>query len=239
MSIQATETSTQRVQSATPRLRVRNSTGTIVVRSGDEGQITIQATKKVVDTIFGEPREEDLDKITLAITQEGDAVVVAVKLNSLESLYGKSTAIDLLISAPPQTQCDLRLNAGVIEVSGMIGRVLGRVNAGNIDLNQSLARDVTAEVNAGNFHYRGPLASDATLDVEVNVGNAQFYLPANAAFNFDAQTTAGQINLFGFSQLVGGHPGRAQETHFTHPDAAGSLIVRVNTGNIDLNTQDE
>jgi len=237
VSIQETETFAQRVTSETPRLRVRNNTGAILVRSGIEGQITVQALKKVADSIFGAPREEDLAKIELLITQEGDAVNIAVKLDAAEALYGKSAAIDLLISAPPQTSCDLRLNAGMIEISGMTGRVAGRVNAGNIALKHAMARDVAAEINAGNFQYHGPLAPDGTLDVEVNIGNAQFYLPADTAMNLDAQTVAGQINFFGFSHLAP-RPGKLQEAHFTHPDAKGRLLVRVNTGNIDLNSHD-
>lgn len=233
MTMQATETQTLTV-GAKPNLTIRNSAGAITIAAGPDGQITLEATKKVVGGIFGQPKEQDLDKIEIRVTQEGDQITISVFPGAAEALFGKSVTVDLLISAPAQTAADVRLNAGSITLSGAQGSVRVRLNAGNVEIGEAQMANVEVALNAGNFRYQGSFAPDAQVDVEVNAGNAILRLAPDVAIHLDAQTTSGVVNLIGLT-LAFEHAATLQRVAgATHLEATGALNVRVNSGNIDL-----
>ncbi len=234
MVIQATETHTLSGVGVAPDLKVRNSAGSITINAGPEGQFTLEATKKVVGGIFGQPKEPDLDKIEVGVTQEGNLISVNVHPGAAEALFGKSTLVDLVITAPPQTNTDLRLNSGAITLVGLRGRTQARVNAGAFEVSAAEMTGVEATVNVGAFRYQGALAQDALVDVEVNTGNAIFRLPPEVSINVDAQTTAGIVSLIGLTLADERNATLQWARGATQPDATGFLNVRVNTGNIDL-----
>jgi len=237
MVIQTTETHILSVDAA-PDLKVRNSAGSITINAGPEGQFTLEATKKIVGGIFGQPKEPDLDKIEVGVTQEGNLISVSVHPGAAEALFGKSSLVDLVITAPPQTNADLQLNAGAITLSGAQGRVRGRINAGAFEVSEAAMTGVEVAVNVGAFRYQGTLAPGALVDVEVNTGNAIFRLPPDVSTNVDAQTTSGVVSLIGLT-LADERAATLQWARgATQLDATGFLTVRVNTGNIDLMARD-
>jgi len=233
MVIQATETHTLNVGVA-PDLKVRNSAGSITINAGPEGQFTLEATKKIVGGIFGQPKEADIEKIEVDVTQDGDLISVSVHPGAAEALFGKSSLVDLVITAPPQTATDLRLNAGAITLTGLRGRTQGRINAGAFEVSAAEMAGVDVVVNAGSFRYQGAFAPGALVEVEVNVGNAIFRLPPEVSTNVDAQTTAGIVSLVGLSLADERKATLQWARGATQLDATGFLHVRVNTGNIDL-----
>ena len=237
MVIEATETHILNVDGA-PDLKVRNSAGSITINAGPAGQVTLEATKKIVGGIFGQPKDADLDKIAVDVTQEGNLVSISVHPGVAEALFGKSSLVDLVITAPAQTNADLQLNAGAITLSGAQGRARGRINAGAFEVSEAAMTGVDVAVNVGAFRYQGALAPDAVVNVEVNTGNAVFLLPPTASSNLDAQTTSGIVSLMGLS-LADERTATLQWARgATQLDATGFLTVRVNTGNIDLIARD-
>ncbi len=233
MTMQATETQTLTV-GAKPNLTIRNSAGAITIAAGEDGQITLEATKKVVGGIFGQPKEQDLDKIEVRVTQEGDQIAISVFPGAAEALFGKSVTVDLLIRAPAQTTADVRLNAGSITLLGAQGSLRAQLNAGNVEIGEAQMTNVEVMLNAGNFRYQGSFAPDAQVDVEVNAGNAILRLTPDVAIHLDAQTTSGVVNLIGLT-LAFEHTATLQRVAgATQLEATGALNVRVNSGNIDL-----
>ena len=161
-----------------PVLEVRVINGSVEVRAGDAGVLTVVAT-------LTHP-----DKLTYDVRQDGDRVTVDVGRRDGVGVFnfGRSPGADVVVVAPAETVLGLRTsNGGVIvegiQASGTVdtsnGRITLREVAGDYDLDTSNgAVQVTG--------YRGNIrveTSNSSITVEQAVGQ------------FDVETSNGRVAL--------------------------------------------
>ena len=232
MAVSKTETFEFSVQGA-PRLVVRDFAGNVQVSAGQPGQVLVRVTKRARGPL-GSAGESDLEQIRVEVTQRGDTIDVEVALHR-HVLPGGSLSADIEVTAPPQAQIDVRLNAGNAEIEGMRGPVKAKVNAGNLDLRGGqLEERSDLECNAGNLTIATALAPRATLDASVNAGNVRLRLPHATAAHFDARTHAGSIGVSGFGVTVTRRFAQQTASGALGPNPQGTVTVRVDAGNVTL-----
>lgn len=228
MSAVKTETSAFDV-AGTPTLDLHNNAGNVMIKPGPDGHVVIQVTKRARGGIFRTVSESDLDKVIVTIAQEGDRIVVDTERSSRSFL--KHIEIDLDVTTPATTNVSLQLNAGNARMRDVRGTLNMRVNAGNFGgQGVTCAGDGRFEINAGNLDFTGQIERGASLEVQINAGIARLRLPQDTPVTLDAKTTAGVLDVSGWSvertreivqQSVYGALGA---------EPAGTLRVRVNAG---------
>jgi len=90
---------------------------------------------------------------------------------------------------------DLKTVSGAIEASQIKGSVDAETTSGRIELRDvSGAKTVRAKVLSGNIVYEGQLAPGAKITLEALSGGLELTLPANAAFELNAETFSGHVD---------------------------------------------
>jgi len=90
---------------------------------------------------------------------------------------------------------DLKTVSGTIEASLIKGSVDAETTSGRIELRDvSGAKTVRAKVLSGNIIYEGQVAPGAKITIEALSGGLELTLPANAAFELNAETFSGHVD---------------------------------------------
>ena len=90
---------------------------------------------------------------------------------------------------------DLKTVSGTIEASQIKGSVDAETTSGRIELRDvSGAKTVRAKVLSGNIIYEGQVAPGAKITLEALSGGLELTLPANAAFELNAETFSGHVD---------------------------------------------
>jgi len=90
---------------------------------------------------------------------------------------------------------DLKTVSGTIEASLIKGSVDAETTSGRIELRDvSGAKTVRAKVLSGNIIYEGQVAPGAKITLEALSGGLELTLPANAAFELNAETFSGHVD---------------------------------------------
>ncbi len=233
MSATSTETRELRVEGV-PTITVRNAAGSVSVKVGTGGQVTVVITKRSRGLLGGD--EGDLKRVEVEVTQQGDGITIETHYPG--SFGPRGITVDLEISTPAATNLNLRHAAGDVRVSGIQGVIRARVNAGNFDASGvMLSGSGELELNAGNLTLDGSLAPGTSLDVRVNAGNAELTLPHETPAYLDARTSVGAIRVSGWN--VNTRRNITQQ-HVSGPlgsTTGGSLSIKVDAGNIRLDAR--
>jgi DUF4097 and DUF4098 domain-containing protein YvlB len=214
---EATERFEKTFDVSTPaRLSVDVNVGDVFVRAGDGAQIRVSAVKQA----WGQDRAQAqgyLDDLELQIRQTATGEVeIKTDMPSRLRSIGRTPKVDLEIAVPRDTDMNLTVNVGSIEVTGVQGAFEVDSNVGDVTL-----RDVR-------------FAEDA--QIESAVGNIRLYLPADIAFTFEAESNVGNIrvdfpirNERSEKKVVGG---RVEGEIGESPTV--DVRLRANTGNIEI-----
>ena len=231
---EATDTTTRSFSvGGAPRVIAHNNAGTLRVVAGATGTVTADVTRKARSGSEEDARRA-LESITIATTQDGDTVRVDVRIDRSRFLTQGLWA-DVVLTVPPTTSLDLKLEAGSMEVSGTTGTLSATVNAGEFQgRGVTVAGSSRIAVNAGEVRLDGALASGATLDVRVDVGTARLTLPASTAAHLDAVTDVGAISITGWPISVRQDLVRASASGDLGPNPTSTLSVHVTTGDMRL-----
>ena len=164
-----------------PYLEIRNFAGTVSIRPGEGNLIHVEATKRASGT-------PALNRITVSMTEQGDRVVVHTK-----KLNGPSNAnVDLVITAPPETEIDLHTGAGTIQLRDMTGPIRANSGAGTIELTGA-AGPVQLGTGAGSIQYQGSPAGHCSF--ESGAGDIRLRLPADPDVRVDLNIGLGTIDV--------------------------------------------
>jgi hypothetical protein len=216
-----------------PRVIAHNTAGTLHVVAGPAGTVTADVTRKARSGSEEEARRA-LDGVAVATTQDGDTVRVDVRIDRSRFLT-QSLWADIVLTVPPGTGLDLKLEAGSVEVSGTAGTLSATVNAGEFQgRGVTVAGSSRISVNAGEVRLDGALASGATLDVRVDVGTARLTLPASTSAHLDAVTDVGAISITGWPISVRQDLVRSTASGDLGPNPTSTLTVHVTTGDMKL-----
>jgi hypothetical protein len=183
---QAAETHTFTV-GAQPTVILKNKAGSINLRAGQEGQVSITTTRR--GYLFS-PR---LDKETLiSYSQDSAANIVTARTGSWRP-FGKN-AIGFEVVVPPQANLQLSTNFGNISVQNVAGQLSLHADAGSIQ-----ATDVTLQgksrlkTDAGTIAFSGSLDPAGKYELITDLGTIDATLTANSSFELTAKTDLGTI----------------------------------------------
>lgn len=214
-----------------PTLVARSAMGTLTVTAGPAGQVQVRVTKRARASFFEHAAESDLEQVHVAVTQEGDSIRIEAEGRG-GSLF-KHVQVDLDVILPATSDLDLHLAAGNASLQGCSGIIQAEVNAGNLDVRETMLADGSRmAVHAGKVTVRSALQPGASVAITVNAGNADLRMPASTATTLDAHTTVGSLSVNGWPlqvrrQVV------AQSAHGAlGAEPSGTLTIRVQAGNI-------
>ena len=218
----------------TPTIQVRNRAGNISITRGEAHQVSVQVTKRAHGRFFSQPSDDDLARLIVNVTQQGSHIHVETEQREMGDIF-KNIQVEIAIAAPADTNLELRMNAGNVEVRDMTGPVEGTVNAGNFDaFGVTLAGRSSLTVNAGNLTLEGRVAPDAALTAEVNAGNLRLRLPRNTPAYLEARTDVGSIDVGDWPVTVSRRVVQQEASGALGENPQGRLRLRVNTGSISV-----
>ena len=203
------------------QLNLRNHSGNISLRRGEEGSISVAATIHA--------RSLDYANMPVRYDQSGDSLTIASRF-SWNSLFLGSSTVDFEITVP--AKCDVHVSnesgrvvlQGIsgnirvhadnasIETDNMQGQIILKTDHGNIATN-GLRGSAKLKTDKGNISVRqssligssrlltddGSISFDGTLDpvgdyeIRTDKGTIAVTLPSDASFYLDAKTDAGSI----------------------------------------------
>jgi hypothetical protein len=232
-AVQEARTTSSQVVAVTgvPRVDIENFAGSIHVEPGVSGRVTLQATKQARDNTQ-DAAQRDLDSISVSVQSSGDTITVRSAVQGDANL-GPARSVDLLVTAPAQTDLQVRQGAGAVTMRGITGLVNATVGAGSLDLaDMTLTGQSSAQVRSGNVTFGGSLADGAGLTVRVTAGDVSATLPQAAATHIDAMTSSGRVSVSGWQLSSRRTLTLSQIAGDTAAHPTSTLVVRVGTGNV-------
>jgi len=218
----------------TPEILVRNRAGSIVIARGAARQVSVRVTKRAQGRLLGRLTEDDLARLIVNVTQQDNHIRVETDQRDL-GFSLKNCQVDITITAPAESNLDLHMNAGNVEIRDITGVIASVINAGNFDaLHMLLAGHSTLTVNAGNLMLEGAVTPGAALDAEVNAGNLVLRLPHETPAYLEALVHVGSIDVGGWPISVSRRVVRQEATGALGNNPQGTLRLRVNSGSISM-----
>ncbi len=188
-----------RVSSA-PRLVVNGFNGRIVVNTGSDGTIRVQATLKKAD------------KIDYKTTKDGDTVSVEAKEKGRSiSIFGQSPGAEIEVTVPVQTIVELRTSNGGIEIYGIErsgtlrtsnGKIVMENVKGDFDADTSngsitvstMEGTVKLETSNGRINFTGELTPGGINEMKTSNGSITVSLEGEPSVELDASTSNGSVS---------------------------------------------
>lgn len=215
-----------------PSLTVQNTTGSIQVVPGADGQITVQVTKRARD-VSTSAAQNDLDAMTITMTQNANTLNIDARTNVTGLI--KQLKADLVITVPAAANLHLEEVTGTITVNGTTGTLSAHLSTGNIEVHRvTLTGNAQLSTTTGNLTFDGALTNGASLTATVTTGTASLTLPSATSAHLDASVNVGAISLTGWPIVVQRHGTGASAAGDLNPNPSGMLTVRVTTGDIHL-----
>jgi len=127
----------------------------------------------------------------------------------------------------------LKTVSGNIEATRVKGSIKAEAVSGDIDLKDvSEAQMIDAKNVSGNITYEGKIKAGGRYELKAHSGDVRMTIPADSAFDFEADTFSGDIDSDFAIQVVGKISPR--EIHGTVGPGGATIILKSFNGNIDL-----
>ena len=235
---ETTDTEQQRaVVTGSIVLEVHNNVGNMTVEPGPDGEVVVNATKKVRGSNQAE-RERLLADTEVTVAQQDGRVIVTVK-QPVRLLSGRSVSVDLDIRVPHNTGLQIEGNVGDVEARSLTGELQVRSGVGDVTLTDiTVQGQLEVRLDVGDIRFHGILPSAGKLTFKSNVGKVRLELPTDASFSLDAKTDVGSIDCqFDVSDQRSGEKLVGDELQGTVGAAPqATLSIQVNTGDISIRT---
>jgi hypothetical protein len=239
-------------------LRFVHSTGSVNVRSGPDGQVSIT-----------ENRNGITDAIHTGYRQQGDVITVTV---SVENGLMLATWVDFNVAVPRDTSANVAIAAGTLRATGLTGNwalqdtngsiwaddvsgtialqtVSGSINTSHVSGRVSASTDngtittISTRLHGpslmraqdGTINFHGSLAPDCHAVFRNTNGATGVTLPGGSSVLVDARARSGSINSeFSSVHVVSNSEGRVANGRIGR-DAQARLSIQTMSGSIDLN----
>ena len=232
------------------KIDVEDVSGTVSARSGS-GDITLvgldDAGVLQVETDFGDLalRNVSADRLTArsgsgkievqditagrhtANSGSGDTQVEVGTLEvalDLETEFGDVTATGI-----DAASCRLASGSGNLTLDGCDGPLDLQTDFGDIEVKNGSQAELGLKTGSGSISFVGSLHADGEHRVESDFGSIHMVLPADAAFDLDAQTEFGSINTE-FHVMVT----EAEKRHLVGEVNGGGPPLLIHTGSSDI-----
>lgn len=174
--VEATERLEKTFEVNTPlQLVLDVNVGQVTIREGTAGEVRISVLKRT----WGDSRsqaEDYLKDFEVRLDQTAqERIEIETDLPARLRRLGRTPSAEFEIAVPRDSELEITINVGNVQVSGVEGRFDIQSNVGDVTL-----RDVRF---AGNSEIRS------------QVGNIDLRLPDDVAFAFSAETNVGDIDV--------------------------------------------
>lgn len=222
------------------RLGVSVPLGDVTVKAETGPRVVVRATKRAWAGNTTEAARI-LDGIDVRIEQAGNRVqVTATGLTEVAGGRGltRSPTVDVAITVPRQTAVEIASSVGRVAVTGTQGDVVIEADVGQVTLTDvAPAETLDVRSRVASIEQRGALVPAATYRLASDVGRIAVGLPQDAAFNIEARSDVGNVDvgfeLVGRSGRVGfvgrevrGEVGSRPTTHLVLVSRVGDISVR-------------
>jgi DUF4097 and DUF4098 domain-containing protein YvlB len=188
-------TGTMKLETSFGSIAVEEVSGPLSARS-DSGDITLIGLSDSGDleaeTNFGKLVLRDITADSLiACSDSGDIQAEKVTLDGaldLETNFGKVTA-----NGVRATFYRLKSDSGSLTLDGCSGPLDLQTNFGDIEVRNAMEAALTLKTDSGKIYFSGSLHAEGVHLVESNFGKVHLVLPADSAFDLDAETDLGSI----------------------------------------------
>ena len=178
-------------------LEVKCPVCNIDVYPGTESEIAVEAVKRAWGSSEG-AAERSRDRIDVYVSQQGDRVIVEVDMPQLTEtrLVSKQARVDLSIAVPTETDLEIDLNVGEIEVWGIEGEVDIQVDVGRVDFTDVRASEsLSVRTDVAQILFKGRLVAGAKYDLRSDVGEIVMTLPDDSSFELNAESDVGGVGI--------------------------------------------
>ena len=218
----------------TPTLDVEYPVGDVVIAARQGAVVEIKATKRAWAQSQA-TAEQWLEEIELALTQQDERIVVRVDIPEF-GWRGEHPRVDLEIAVPSQTDLELRLNVGDVEVEGIEGQIDIQANVGQVELRDVIARhSLKVQTDVARIRFRGALSAGVRYEMRSEVGDIALWLPDDSSFEIDAQSDLGSVSCDfdvkgeqereSYGERIKGTVGKAPTTELKLESSVGSIEV--------------
>ena len=127
----------------------------------------------------------------------------------------------------------LKAVSGNIDVTRVKGSVEAEAVSGDIDLRDvSEAQTISAKNVSGNITYVGKIKAGGRYEIKTHSGDVRMTIPADSAFDFEANTFGGDIDSDFEIQVAGKISPR--EIHGTVGKGGATVVLKSFSGNVEL-----
>jgi DUF4097 and DUF4098 domain-containing protein YvlB len=91
------------------------------------------------------------------------------------------------------TSCRLKSDSGSLTLDGCRGPLDLQTNFGDIEVRNATEAELTLKTDSGRIYFSGSLHAEGVHLVESGFGKVHLVLPADAAFDLEAETDFGSI----------------------------------------------
>ncbi len=179
-------------------LEVDLPVGSLTVRTGRPGQMTVEATKRAWGRNDAEA-QRTLNRIDVTIEPAAGGVRVVVMGPDWQdgaSATPRTPQVDVVVTVPEQTQLDLKVGVGQLAVNGVRGDVQITADVGEVELTdvQPVAA-LEVESRVASIRFAGTLTTGATYRMTSDVGRILLQLPRESAFHIEARSDIGDATV--------------------------------------------
>lgn len=167
--------------------------GSLAIIAAESDVVQVDATATAFGLSDAEVQEV-LNNLQLTATATGSSVEVVGKWKDSTLIRGRSPQIDVRITVPAQTDIEIDMGAGSVEITGVEGNAditadVGQVTLRDLDIPETL----TVESGVAEISFYGPLREGSEYRFTSDVGAIQLWLPEESRFAIDAASDLGTV----------------------------------------------
>lgn len=232
---------------SSPRVVVTSHNGDIKVRTGADGEVYARVEKEGRGW-SEDDAEDNMRDIVVAYETEGNTVRVNVRSLGRSSDWDDDNGADIELTIPKGAALDLTTDNGDIAATSTTAPVMARTTNGAIDIqggqgaidlrttNGSISASPSGEAFTNFSTTNGRIDFTGTLKSGINAfettnGNITIRLPTSAEFEFDAETTNGDV-WCGYSYTTMGTSRNESLRGTVGSDSSVKVRARATNGNI-------
>src|SRR2546421_1857617 len=209
------------------RLVINNGAGTVSIRRGEEGMVSVTATKRASGIGI------DAERMQINYNQYGDTLDISSRMAWSLLEFGLRT-VDFEITVPSSCDVHLQNGAGRVAVQDTSGEIRVRTGSGRVEAHDLQGR-IAMKTGSGRIE-----AGNLQGLIDLRTGSSRIIL-GNVRGHLTAQTGSGRIEvsramLSGESSLK---TGSSSITFDGSLDALGSYKFQTGSGGINLRLPDD
>jgi len=171
-----------------PRVEADVEISRLTIRSGDLGQVRVQATLRYAR------------QTNYQVTQSGDAIKIYVRMQAGFSSKLDQPAVEIIVTVPQKTDLDLRSSTGYLYVDEVSGHIALATSTGGIQLSdcegsielQNQTGSIACRRARGAFHIL-----NGTGGVDLSAVNGTFEVQTDVgSINFEGELASGEQHCF-------------------------------------------